>query len=150
MSTGFEQQDKEIDGVVYRVTPLGMNDAQKILLRIGKLVGPAAMGSVTNANDLARAIAAAIDETVIIGILDALRDKTNVRYSDGRELPLRNEYNAHFAGAGMVRWLPWLAWALEVNFGPFFASLPDLLGLLGVTMTKPSLSPTAPTGGSGA
>jgi hypothetical protein len=150
MGIADQSQSKEIDEHNYLVRPLGAFPAQRLLVRIGKIVAPMAGGfkGLDSEMDLGPAIsrffeAATPDE--VEGIIKELAKNTEV---DGKALsPV---FDIHFRGK-LLSMYKWAAFALEVNYSDFFGGLGGLASV--VEMAKASLSKrpstsSGPVGGS--
>lgn len=118
--------DKEIDGVVYYVTPLGALDGLKLGLKLKDVL---AAGDLSNALTL-------LDEALVVPAMMQLAKATEYETGEvdkgGRKLRprLSDTFDEHFVGkySAMVEWF---AFALGVNFSNFTDALPSLLARIG-------------------
>lgn len=113
----------------FEVTQLTVLRATKMLTRLGRLLGPSLkdMKGGTDAEALKMLGAAAIgdllarlEETEVERLLLDLLETTTV---DGA--PVKKQLDLLFAGS-LVEMFKLAAFALQVNFGDFFAALADL------------------------
>jgi hypothetical protein len=130
----IETKSKEIGKHTYSVTPLTAKKAYKLLTKILKIVGPG-VGTIVDGRSadglvgqLIGQITERLDETAVEQIVDMLIAQTTVRM-DGRDVPVEKIFDVHFVGK-MSELMRVLAFALEVQYGDFFA---DLGGALGAT-----------------
>jgi hypothetical protein len=133
-----EPEQREIDGVVYRVTPLPAGKGLKVMQRIAKVLGPvltsgatAGAGSVEDAvvRELG-AVAGRLSDDDLEFVSRALAESTTFANGHGAQVQLGQCFDLHFAGE-YERLLPWMAFALGVNFAPFFKRLGARLGRAG-------------------
>lgn len=147
------QQTREIDGVVYRVTPLPFGTGRPALMRLLKVMAPvlsAALAEPTNANAaLLAALPTALSDDDLAWFARIFGDAS--QYQDGsRWVPLiQQNQELHFA-ARYEAFFRWLLFCVEVNFGGFFGGIKtasDVVDLVTLA-TAPSAS-KASTSGSG-
>lgn len=145
-----------IDGATYEVRMLPATRAQKLLVRLGGMLGPAfakLAGSADGQNEevdaeafgaAVTALFASADEASVDSVLKELAAVTLV---DGKALaPI---YDVHFAGR-IGTLFKWATFALRVQFADFFDALASALNEAGLARAIPgSLSRTASTGPSG-
>jgi hypothetical protein len=124
-----EAQTKDINGRRYAVLPLAAGPGLKLFTKVGRLVGPA-LEKVTTLGQARTAIFAAfgmvlerLDENDLDQIARVLAKESKVQGEKGM-IPLDGVFDEHFRG-DMGSLFLWLAFALEVNFGPLW----DALGL---------------------
>ncbi len=129
-----EPQSKVIDGVTYEVQMLPGTKSWKMLLRLGKMIGPAlgkvidgSEGSLQNLmnadlsevfiGEALTALTERMDEAEVEIIIQQLAECTIV---DNK--PLKGIFELHFQGnPGAL--LKWLAFAVQANFAPFSNAL---------------------------
>jgi tail assembly chaperone len=108
-------KDVTIDGVNFRITPLGAVTAQAMLVRV-------TLGATTDN----------LKDTDITSVLSALVDNSKIEIvdkdGDGARnwVPLKTVYDDHFAG-NLGAALEFQKAAFEVSFGSFLAVVRDLL-----------------------
>lgn len=153
----YEKKQKQIGEFTYEVTMLGAKIANRVLIKLGKSVGPvfmlAAMGGM-NAGRMVEAIKG-LDEDDFDWVVLQFALKTDVTLADGRTPNLGNPalFDMHFAGRYSEEF-EWLEFAIEANFGPFFLELwqkakARAAAKSATTPTpSPSTSPTTSTGAS--
>lgn len=130
------ETEREIDGVRFRMTPLGFAKARRIFVRLTKIAGPAmAKAAPQGASDLADAMAV-LTEKVSDADLEDLAETFGdcTRFSqDGDAWPFLNKANreALFSGGRLMLFFQWLAFALEVNYSDFFEWLKSAGGAAG-------------------
>ena len=153
-----ETKETEIDGHRYQVTQLGADTSDLILFRSAPAVAAgirAFLRGAGSADSIAGALIGTLGAMSLEDfkfVKDAMREATRRLVVDelaggkSRWVPLKVDYDDHFAGRNLAA-LKWLRFALEVNFGPFFAGLSELAdGLRGLS---PSSSQATPAGGPG-
>lgn len=122
-------QERTIDGVTYRVTPLGLGIGKKTLSRFLQIVSGVMAPMLENKSSMESAGAAAL-KTLPTLLTDA--EVTYFQsvfgpssaYRDGDKwVPLLEAtQEVHFAGRYMALF-DWLAFCVEVNFAPFLREL---------------------------
>lgn len=128
---GLEEriQEKLIDGVNYQVSPMAFGVGRQALLRFIKLASPIMSSVLENKGSMETAAAAALR------VLPAVLSEEDLKYfatefgrysryqHDNKWVPLPPEnQELHFAGRYSA-FFGWLAFSIEVNFGPFFRDL---------------------------
>lgn len=124
-----DYHEEAIDGVTYQVRMLPARRAQRLLIRLGRIIGPG-LGALQDLDEelgtalFARAASAlflSADEEAVDGILMELAEVT---LADGK--PLKPIYDIHFAGrifsAGR-----WAAFALKAQYSDFSDALAGVL-----------------------
>lgn len=128
-----EAQSTTIGGHTYEVRMLGATASYKLLLEIGKVIGPSfghvvdSAGNVEQVLDtdvsgafLSKAIEALVenlDEARFDRIVGKLKEVTNV---DGK--PLAPIFEEHFRGS-MGQMFQWIAFAVKSQYEDFFGAL---------------------------
>ncbi len=119
-----EEKSKAIEGHTYLVRQLSVTPAQKLFVRVSKLVGPAlTLAAAEGRKGLGAAASeffAKLSEDEIELITQQMASVSEV---DGK--PMKACFELHFSKAGQKALWLWLLFALEVQFGDFFD---DLLG----------------------
>jgi hypothetical protein len=126
-------EKREIDGVLFEVQQLGFHDGRRLFLRLSKALGPglaaAAAGAKTIA-DLAlvhavEKILDGVDDEDVDAFLDAMAPVVRYSIDGGKKWPFLRTQDADdlFAGRMFVRFMPFARFALEVQYGDFFALL---------------------------
>jgi hypothetical protein len=163
--------EKTIGGHTYRVSQLGAKSGRIMLLRLIKLVGSGAAAGISSlgsgaaksiedliargSGDAINELLHRLDEGEVSSILDELAKHTSVVIVEGKESrePLLSDvFDIHFAGA-YDEMLAWARFALEVNFGSFFAGSSGFGSAIKSLLLKVkslSKSPDTSTGTSGA
>lgn len=123
-----QQQQREIDGVTYRVFPLPFGKGKRVAQRLLRVMAPifAAAGVARSqleqgANVLA-SIPAALNEADLDFLEDTFADASHfLEPATGNWIGLGNKTtrDLHFA-ARYDRFLAWLVFSLEVNFSSLF------------------------------
>lgn len=130
---GLEEhkQERVIDGFMYEVTPLPFGIGRKALTKFIGIAAPV-IGSVVGAKDKGSVEAAMV--AALPALATALSDEDlsyfastfgkASKYKDGdRMVPmLEANQEIHFMGR-YTAFFEWLAFAIEVNFSPFFHDL---------------------------
>ena len=124
------QQKREIDGVTYIVNPLPFGVGKTALLRFTKIAGPvlaSAAGDMGGVGLIA-AITASLTDADVTYFAKTFGDAC--WYVDGeKNVPLVEKNQAdHFDGR-YAAFFEWLAFNVEVNFGPFFVGMLNRLGV---------------------
>jgi hypothetical protein len=112
------------------VTQLGFADGMELLTSLGRLVGPALNGAHKDANPTAIIgdIVGRLSYPELLNITDKLAKATRIEREPGRWPVLEPEVD--LAGNYDLT-LRWLGFALEVNYGDFFAAGGLLSGVIG-------------------
>ena len=131
-----QAQEKEIDGVRYRVLPLPTRAAARVLARLAKMASPA-FGDLAQLVAVSKGVNSAL-EALVSGLLADLDDEAIVFAMEqfarctvyeigGRVLPLisdkGDDLDEHFRGR-TVQCLQWLAFAAGVSF-PFAKAIAE-------------------------
>lgn len=147
---------KRIDGVEYEVRMLPATRATKLLVKLGKMLGPAFAAIARGEGGIDREIDGALFAGAVSALfasadpdeVDAiLKELAEVTLADGKGL--RPIYDIHFAGK-IGRLMKWAAFALQVQYEDFFGALGSVLAEAGLSSAMESLSPKASIGASGA
>lgn len=122
-------QSKTIGEYSYAVTQLDAVKGRRVFARLLKVAAPALAslsgGSKVKPDDLAKGLAAlaeTLSEDDVDFFCDAFAPSTTVTLADGKAPRLSDIFAVHFAGK-YLELVKWLAFALEVNFGPFWRGL---------------------------
>ena len=141
-------QSKEIDGLMYTVTPLPFGIGQKVLMRLIRVVSPLLAASA----DGGAAVFAALPSVLKDEDIEFFGDKFGAASSvaiDGKNMPmLKQNQELHFAGKYLA-FMQWLMFSIEVNYKSFFVGLTN--GGAGVadlvTAMNPNSSKSTPGNG---
>lgn len=117
---GLEKHSKQIGEFTYEVTTLGAKLADRMLLKLGKSVGPVFLAAA-GAESLRADSFSALSEDDYDWVVEKLARATDVQMGD-KAPSLWSIYDLHFAGKPVEK-LEWLRFAVEVNFGPFFLAI---------------------------
>lgn len=125
-----KEKEQTISGTRFKVIQLGFADGMELLTSLGRLVGPALSGTNKDANPTAIIgdIVGRLSYAEIINITDKLAKTTRIEREPGRWPVLEPEVD--LAGNYDLT-LRWLGFALEVNYGDFFAAGGLLSGVIG-------------------
>ena len=152
----LDAKRKTIDGVEYEVRMLSATRATKLLVKLGKMLGPAFVEIAKGEGGLDREIDGALFAGAVSALfasadpdeVDAiLKELAEVTLADGKGL--RPIYDIHFAGK-IGRLMKWAAFALQVQYEDFFGALGSVLAEAGLSSAMESPFPKASTGVSGA
>jgi hypothetical protein len=125
-------KETTIDGIRYSVLQMGADTGGELVFRLGMPL-LALVGSATLSKDTARMLSQSLSPADFNWAIGHFRECTKVYVVDkaagpdkngsprGNWFPLDPIYIDHFAGA-YGRWLNWLKFVAEVNFGDFFAA----------------------------
>jgi hypothetical protein len=116
-----KEKEQNINGIKFKVTQLGFADGMELLTTLGRIIGPA-LSDPKKAISPAAMIGDIIGRltfTEISSITDKLAKTTRIERETGRWLVLEPEVD--LAGAYDLT-LRCLKFALEVNYGDFFAA----------------------------
>lgn len=149
-------QDRQIGESIYRVHTLGATPSLDLLLELGRMVGPSLgilvdglesgklsemLSAKLSGDAFGRALeglASRMDTPKVQGMIAKLRAKTEVDVSGGGAFQqLAPVYEVHFAGK-MSDLFAWFKFALEVQYGDFFALLGSLAPPARAAESKPS------------
>lgn len=124
MSLSDKNQEKEIDGFTYVVTPLPFGVGRQALMRLIRVVSPvfsAALGGGKVEAAIFNALPLALSDDDVVYFAKVFGDAS--RYKDGEKLvPLVSQnQELHFA-ARYKAFLQWLIFCVEVNYKDFFVS----------------------------
>jgi hypothetical protein len=135
-----EEQTKEIGASTYLVRQLPATQAQRLFVRLSKLVGPAIAELTTGGKDGLKGAA-----MHVLGGLEPsdVEDITKqmAKMSEVDNKPLDKIFDVHFTGKQAELW-QWLLFALEVQYKDFFDVLRGLFAeaAVGSGSTSPSIS----------
>lgn len=123
----LEKQTRQIGEFSYEVTQFGAKVGNRVLLKVVKSLAPLFMAAAAAGNikdidveGVASAIAG-ISEDEFEWLVEQFASATEVQI--GEQTPtLKKVYDLHFAGKYLDE-LAWLAFAIEVNYGPFFQDM---------------------------
>ncbi len=141
-------ESRDIDGLGFSVTQLPGMRAQKMLPRLGKILGPAVakLGGMAKGlggldvgalGDAAEALFSTLTPEEYESLTRELLETAQVT-QEGKTAPLMRQYDDVMAGRVMTG-VKLLAFALEVNFGDF---LPVILASANAARVPQSASPT--------
>lgn len=133
----LKTQEREIDGVKYRVTQLGAVDGRAVLLRLLKAFGPSAAAML--GDNIAEAVAKLnLSEDDLSYFCQQFGQKTFVVLGD-KTPRLDNVFDEHFAGRYRAMIL-WLGFAVEVNFADFLSdkAAAMLAGIAAAPQSEPA------------
>jgi hypothetical protein len=114
-----KEKESVINGTKFKVTQLGFADGMELLTTLGRIVGPAMSepNSVNTASMLGNIISR-LSFNEVTSITEKLARTTRIEREPGRWPVLEPEVD--LAGNYDLT-LRWLKFALEVNYGDFFA-----------------------------
>ena len=118
------QQEKEIDGTLYRVTPLPFGIGQKALMRLLKVLSPVLSAALSDNSQgaMLSAIPGALTEDDLAWFARTFGDASFYQ-EGGKWVPLvTKNQELHFAGR-YETFFRWLIFSIEVNFSGFFSGL---------------------------
>lgn len=133
-----EQKEKEIDGVIYKVTPLDPKKATKLLSRILKIVGKPIsvfMGGAKSISDLKNGLGGdvigkamdiltqSLDEGEVEVILDRLAQSEIVYKNEDGEWKKVIDLNVHCSSKGIGHYLNVNRFIIEANYSDFLVGL---------------------------
>lgn len=143
MALTDKSKEKDIDGVIYEVTPLPAGIGIKALLRLTKLMAKGA-AKVSRENDskgqigaMMEFVAEDLSEEDLMYFSKIMGDCS--RYKSGKDyVPLvSSNQEIHFSG-NYGSYFKWLKFAIEVNFSSFLGgngqtgALQEMMGELGI------------------
>ena len=154
MSIESNEEERTIDGVVYRILPLSADVGHKALLRFVKIAGPV-IGTARNIADglsgpeSIRRLLDAISEDDLDWFvkLFALRTTYCAVEDLGKDKWPTLVVSKHFTQRYM-QMFDWLRACIEVNFGGFFAEMMSRVKSAAPAKTEESLSQSAELTGS--
>lgn len=150
----LEKQTRQIGEYSYEVTQFGAKLGNRVLMKVVKSIAPllVAAASAGTLKDLdtdgVTSALASLSETDFDWIVEQCAASTDVIMGE-RSPGLKTIFDIHFAGKYLDE-LAWLAFVLEVNFGPFFQDMKRKLASAGAKVPSASTSPTTSTGPSSA
>lgn len=122
----LKEEKKVIDGVEYKVQPLGAMTGRKVIAKMIRVLSPALSQVGDQKLDFAKALQG-LDEDTIEYFCDLFAERTRVENGTdnkgAKRWPLlKDVFDTHFARrySSLVKWL---AFCLEVNFGDFFGEI---------------------------
>lgn len=123
-----EPETRDINGCTYTVTPMPTFEGLRLMQRLVKIIGPAA-ASAAKPGDVFAAIGAGLGELAarlegddLEQVVKALAKHSQVTDEGGKTRPLAAAADMHFQGR-YEDLFAWMAFALEVNFGPLLGWL---------------------------
>lgn len=123
------QEEREIDGVRYRVTKVGGETGGEFIFRVGRVLA----GAVDGTAGLFLALQS-LPPSEFKWAIDVLKNTTEVLVVDdvagqnakgdtpARWVKMAHVYDQHFRG-NWGAWRKWVGFAVEVSFGSFFADI---------------------------
>src|SRR5262245_59034150 len=116
-----KEKEAIISGTKFKVTQLGFADGMELLTTLGRIIGPALSDPKRTASPAAMIgdIIGRLSFAEIAAITDKLAKSTRIEREPGRWPVLEPEVD--LAGNYDLT-LRWLKFALEVNYGDFFAA----------------------------
>ena len=125
-----KEKDQTINGINFKVTQLGFADGMELLTTLERIVGPALSNvqKATSPTAMIGDIVGRLSFGEISSITDKLAKTTRIEREPGRWPVLEPEVD--LAGNYDLT-LRWLGFALEVNYGDFFAEGGLLSGAIG-------------------
>jgi hypothetical protein len=116
-----KEKESTINGIKFKVTQLGFADGMELLTTLGRIIGPAISDSkkVTSPAAMIGDIISRLSYPEIAAITDKLAKTTRIEREPGRWPILETEVDLAGNYDLTVRWL---RFALEVNYGHFFAA----------------------------
>jgi hypothetical protein len=115
-----KEQESTINGIKFKVTQLGFSEGMELLTTLGRIVGPALSiaKKVASPTAMIGDIISRLSYVELSSITDKLAKTTRIEREPGRWPVLEPEVD--LAGNYDLT-LRWLKFALEVNYGDFFA-----------------------------
>jgi len=115
-----KEKDTTIKGKNFKVTQLGFTDGMELLTTLGQLIGPAISDSKNGKNPISLMgdVVSRLSFTDIQRLTEKLAKTTRIERESGKWPMLEPEVD--LAGQYDLT-LRWLGFALEVNYGDFFA-----------------------------
>jgi hypothetical protein len=131
-----KEKESIINGIKFKVTQLGFADGMELLTTLGRIIGPAISDPKKSASSAAIIgdIISRISYGELANITDKLAKTTRIERETGRWPVLEPEVD--LAGNYDLT-LRWLKFALEVNFGDFFAGGGLLANLISPVAANP-------------
>lgn len=131
MQIKFDTQDRLIDGVNYRVTPLTGRHGLKVLSKLTSIVRPViSEGGTEEVAILAivMELVGRIHEPELMAIVEDMATKTLFDAEGGEKWQVLSKEFDQFFAANYGQLAKWLTFALEANFGDLMEALRDLTG----------------------
>ena len=124
-----KEKEQTINGVKFKITQLGFADGMELLTNLGRLIGPALSDTrqVLNPTAMIGDIISRLSFSELAHISDRLAKSTRIEREPGRWPVLEPEVD--LAGCYDLT-MRWLGFALEVNYGDFFAEGALLSGVI--------------------
>lgn len=117
-----EEKSKAIGAHTYLVRQLSVTPAQRLFVRVSKLIGPALVAAAAEGKaGLGTAAAQFFDKLNEDEIELITQQMAGVSEVDGK--PMKGCFELHFSKCGQKELWQWLLFALEVQFGDFFDEL---------------------------
>ncbi len=145
MGLDSRAQTREIGGRQFKAQPVAFDVGLAGLHRLSAIVA-----GILGAGSGAAALIAAIPKQLTMDDLryfaDLMGKGSWALLEDGRELPLAIQGNRaeQFAG-DYLAFIGWLAFCLEVNYGPFFAGVKEQIEAMGILQKMaPTTNPEIP------
>lgn len=131
-----KEKESLINGIKFKVTQLGFADGMELLTILGRIIGPAISDPKKAANSAVMIgdIISRLSFAEISSITDRLAKTTRIEREPGRWPMLEPEVD--LAGNYDLP-LRWLKFALEVNYGDFFAAGGLLAGVINPIAANP-------------
>ncbi len=150
MALSDKSQTREIDGVLYEVTPIPWGVGLPALNRLLRLTAPVLGAAMTSGNaGLFEALPAMLGDADVTYYAKILGDGSRFKNAEGNMQPLIDKNQAaHFDGR-YEAFYKWLLFALEVNFAPFFRGMLSGLGTGPLAAVEAMISPSTATPGNG-
>lgn len=127
---------RQIDGLTVEITPLGFAAQRRVFVTLAKILGPSAVEILAGSrsasglgDDALRRAAlealARVDDAGLEALTDAFGESSRAIFAANRSLFLSEPAAREeaFGGPNFGRFFAWLRACVEINFGPFFASL---------------------------
>jgi hypothetical protein len=132
-----KEKEQTINGIKFKVTQLGFADGMELLTTLGRIIGPAISDPKKAVSPAAMIgdIISRLSYPEIASITDKLAKTTRIEREPGRWPMLEPEVD--LAGNYDLT-LRWLKFALEVNFGDFFAAGGLLNGVINPVAANPA------------
>ncbi len=132
-----KEKESTINGAKFKVTQLGFADGMELLTTLGRIVGPAISDPkrATNAASMIGDVISRLSFSDIANITEKLAKSTRIEREVGRWPVLEPEID--LAGNYDLT-LRWLKFALEVNYGDFFAEGGLLADVISPAVVNPA------------
>jgi hypothetical protein len=131
-----KEKESIINGITFKVTQLGFAEGMELLTTLGRIIGPAISDpkKVSSSAAIIGDIISRLSFAELFSITDKLAKTTRIEREPGRWPVLEPEVD--LAGNYDLT-LRWLKFALEVNFGDFFAAGGLLNGVINPVAANP-------------